>query len=259
MEKAINSINPATDESYLTPFIYNPKFLSLNNKELDEYFELSKQIAVKYYSKKEKNNENFMNSLLFKRSNIIKNANEKYDKLEEILDELGSDLKWTIIYCSEHQIKKVMEILKKKRISAHLFTMSEGTKPDKKYGGLTEREFILKKFNEEYYQVLIAIKCLDEGVDIPPARIAIIMASSGNPREHIQRLGRIIRRYPGKKKAIIYDLFVLPNLKKVPSEFKGLEKKIFEKEFNRYEEIANLAINNAEALDSIYNAKYRML
>ncbi|NPV51684.1 MAG: DEAD/DEAH box helicase family protein [Candidatus Methanofastidiosum sp.] len=258
LEKAINKTNPATNETYLTPYLYKPKFISLKSNELDEYYEITKQIAVKYGSKKLNDDNTALKSLLFKRANIIKNAEEKYPILEEILDDIGNNLKWTIIYCTEHQIDKVMNILKKRRISAHLFTMSEGTRPDKKYDGLSERDFILKKFIEGYYKVLVAIKCLDEGVDIPPARIAIMMASSGNPREHIQRLGRVIRRFSNKKRALIYDLFVLPNLKKFPSEFKNLERRIFEKEFERYEEIASIAINNAEALEMIYDAKYKL-
>lgn len=258
LEKAIYTTNPATGNTYLTPYNYNPKFLSLKSKELEDYFEITRHIAVKYGSKKDKEEDTRIESLLFKRANIIKNAEEKYSILEEILDEIGSNLKWTIIYCTEHQIKKVMEIIKKRRISAHLFTMNEGTKPDNKLNGLSERDYILKKFIEGYYKVLIAIKCLDEGVDIPPARIAIMMASSGNPREHIQRLGRIIRRYPDKNKALVYDLFVLPDLNKFPSEFRDLERKIFDKEFERYEEIASISINNAEALEIIYDAKYRL-
>lgn len=258
LEKAINTINPTTEETYLTPYIYYPKFIGLRKKELEDYFEITRRIAVKYGSKKDKKPDKTIKSLLFKRANIIKNAEEKYAILEEIIDEMGTEIKWTIIYCTEHQIKRVMDIINKKRISAHLFTMDQGTMPDNKFDGLTERDFILNKFTEGYYKVLVAIKCLDEGVDIPPAKTAIMMASSGNPREHIQRLGRILRRYHGKKRALVYDLFVLPSIKKFPSEFRNLERKMFEKELERYEEIASGSINNAEALEIIYDAKYRL-
>ncbi len=64
--------------------------------------------------------------------------------------------------------------------------------------GISVKKYILNKFFEEKLQSISSNKCLDEGVDIPPARTAILMASSGNPREHIQRIGRIIRQYPDK-------------------------------------------------------------
>jgi len=120
-----------------------------------------------------------------------------------------------------------------------------------KHEGLSERDFLLKAFGEGNYQALIAMKCLDEGVDVPPARTAILMASSGNPREHIQRIGRTIRRYPGKNEATIYDIIVLPPFGDVPPELKEIERRIIRKELQRYEEIARAAINNAEALATI--------
>ena len=172
------------------------------------------------------------------------------------MDKLGRDVKHTIIYCTPQQIDKVMEIINQKGLISHRFTMEEGTTPNEKYNGLSEREYILRKFAEGEYQVLVAMKCLDEGVDVPPAKIAILMASSGNSREYIQRIGRVIRRYPNKNEATIYDIIVAPSLnRKLPSELKNLEKKIFEKELKRYEEIAQIAINNAEAMEIIYKIK----
>jgi len=56
--------------------------------------------------------------------------------------------------------------------------------------------------------VMLAIKCLDEGVDIPVINKAIILASSSNPREYIQRRGRVLRTHPGKDSAKIWDVLV---------------------------------------------------
>jgi predicted helicase len=92
------------------------------------------------------------------------------------------------------------------------------------------------------------MKCLDEGVDVPQARTAILLSNSGNPREHIQRIGRVIRRYPGKYEATIYDVIVLPPLGKSVPELKEIERSIIEKELHRYEEVAQTSINNAEAM-----------
>jgi len=256
LKDAITKINPATGCTYLTPYRYIPYFVSLTDDELDEYFEKTKSIAKRYSQANDDEKDDILESLLFRRADIIKNASKKYSVLEHILDKLGRNVKHTIIYCTPQQIDKVMEIINQKGLISHRFTMEEGTTPNEKYNGLSEREYILRKFAEGEYQVLVAMKCLDEGVDVPPAKIAILMASSGNPREYIQRIGRVIRRYPNKSEATIYDIIVAPSLnRKLPPELKNLEKKIFEKELKRYEEIAQIAINNAEAMEMIYKIK----
>ena len=114
-----------------------------------------------------------------------------------------------IIFCSPQQIKKVLEILDDEGIKAHKFTQEEGTRASKDFGGISQREFLVEKFDEGYYKSLVAIKCLDEGVDIPSAEKVIIMASSTNPGEYIQRRGRVLRRHKNKEKAEIYDMAVI--------------------------------------------------
>jgi superfamily II DNA or RNA helicase len=256
LEKAINTINPSTGKTFLTPYRYIPKFVSLTTLELSEYEKKTKLILWNYSKTKDDiEKEKLIENLIFQRANIIKNAQGKFQELERILDELGNDLTLTIIYCIPQQIDSVMEILKKRRITAHRFTMEEGTNSDIKYGNLSEREYLLKQFANQEYQVLVAMKCLDEGVDIPPAETAILLASSGNPREFIQRIGRIIRRYEEKEEATIFDVIVSPSTKNMDKELKDLELKIFEKELARYEEIAKIAINNADALEIIYKVK----
>jgi superfamily II DNA or RNA helicase len=137
--------------------------------------------------------------------------------------------------------------------------MAEGTSPNREYGGLSEREFILQRFAEGKYQVLVAMKCLDEGVDVPPARTVILLASSGNPREYIQRIGRVTRRFADKDEATIYDIVVVPTLDNIPTELKNMELKILASELARYEEIAKVAVNGAEALATIYGIKNRLM
>jgi len=257
LDKAINTINPATGETYLAPYRYIPKFVSLTTEELEKYVDKTRLIASKFnQASSDDEKDEFLEILLFERANIVKNAVEKYEALEEILDNLGSSIRWTIIYCSPQQIDRVMEILNKRGLIIHRFTMEEGTTPNKRYGGLTERQFILQKFAKGEYQVLVAMKCLDEGVDVPPARTAILMASSGNPREYVQRIGRVIRRYHGKSEATIYDIVVLPSFKGLPPVLRNVEQRIFKKELERYKEIAEIAINNAEALSLIYKVNH---
>jgi len=260
LDKAINTINPATGQTYLAPYRYVPYFVSLTSDEIAEYLVKTRMLARSYgRAKNEEERDRFMGTLLFRRADIVKAAVEKYRVLEQILDQIGPALKWTIVYCSPQQIDRVMGIINMRRLITHRFTMDEGTTPDIRYGGQTERDFLLQEFAEGKYQVLVAMKCLDEGVDVPPARTAILMASSGNPREYVQRIGRVIRRYPGKDEATIHDILVTPSFTEIPPELWKIEWRIFEKELARCEEIAGTAINSAEALSVVYDVKNRLM
>jgi superfamily II DNA or RNA helicase len=98
------------------------------------------------------------------------------------------------------------------------------------------------------------MKCLDEGVDVPPARLAIMLDNSGNPREYIQRRGRILRNYPGKENAVIHDIIVEPKIEKsAPQELRDLERKMIRKELERYRDFAKAALNSEECLKIMEN------
>ena len=99
LSEAINSINPATGDTYLTPYKYLPDFLSLTSDELDEYLNITHTIAVKFGASKQNPDDiKRLEGLLFKRANIIKNAENKYRILEKILDVLGQNIKWLKIH-----------------------------------------------------------------------------------------------------------------------------------------------------------------
>jgi superfamily II DNA or RNA helicase len=252
LRDAINTINPSTGETYLVPYEYRPCFVKLTEDEFEKYEIETNKIAKAYYRSKNKmEKEGIVNQLCFKRQKIIENAMNKYNSLSNILEGI-IDIKYCLIYCSPKQIDNVQDILNERGIIQHKFTMKEGVKKETKYGGLSERSFLIRKFGDGTYQSLVAMRCLDEGVDIPPARIAIIMASTGNPRQYIQRRGRVLRRFPGKDHATIYDIIVTPN----PDDFKeshlrSLEKRILEKELRRYKEFAYTAVNTLECLSKI--------
>jgi len=260
LKEAISEINPATGETYLTPYYYFPKFVSLNPEELEDYINETIRIISRF--NKISDNEirdEILELLIFKRANIVKNAKEKYRILENILDEIGPSIKWTLVYSSPQQIDKVMEIINNRSIFVHRFTMEEGVRPNKNFDFLSERDYLLQEFANGKYQILVAMKCLDEGVDIPPVRTAVLMASSGNPREYIQRIGRLIRRYPGKRNSTIYDIVVVPSFNNLPKEMRAIEWRIFEKELVRYKEISDIAINNAEALSLVSKLEVELL
>jgi superfamily II DNA or RNA helicase len=110
---------------------------------------------------------------------------------------------------------------------------------------LEEREKLRQQFESGELQGLVAIRCLDEGVDIPAIRNAVILASSSNPRQFIQRRGRILRPHPGKERATLFDMIVLPP--DLGRETLEVERNLLRKELKRFLEFADLADNAGEA------------
>ena len=120
-----------------------------------------------------------------------------------------------------------------------------------------KREILKREFDEgESIQALIAIRCLDEGVNIPSIRKAFILASSTNPKEYIQRRGRVLRKCPGKKYADIYDFIMSPiPLDMVDSYNESIVKmsaSLVKREIERMKDFAALAENSSEADEIIY-------
>ena len=211
LTEALLKRNPKTLETYLTPYFYFPKKVNLTQEEISEYKKLTKTLAGllnhNYSDEKEEN----INSVLRKRRDILNNAEGKYWELRKILRSY-EDLDHLIVFCSHKQIDKVLEILKEEGVyPRHRFTSKQSSTKLKKLGGYSEREKILRDFDNGYYKAIVAIKCLDEGVDVPSADKVIIMSSTTNPMEYIQRRGRVLRRFKGKEFAYIYDMMVVPD------------------------------------------------
>lgn len=259
LKQAIQAVNPATGETYLTPYEYKPYFAELSEAELEEYEVRTKDI-VKAYHKAKRNVEKqkYFVLLCKQREDILRNAEGKYQCFREIIEDIGG-FEHCLIYCSPEQIGAVQRILMRKSIKQHKFTQNEDIRPDQRYGGISERDYLLKSFGQGMYQALVAIRCLDEGVDIPQARIGVILASMGNPRQYIQRRGRLLRRSPGKDKAVIYDVIVLPPPNSgLPSTLVDLERKILMKEFRRYHEFSDIAMNVLECIRKFHEVEGRL-
>jgi superfamily II DNA or RNA helicase len=259
LHRAINEINPATNESYLVPYDYHLLFVELNSEENERYILVSRQIAILFQKKyRTKDEELLLEKKLRDRQDILKNAVEKYPLFADLINQLRNDgeISHTLVYCSPHQIEPVQEIIRQSgKIVQHKFTSGEdATRHQEKYSDMTEREYLLDNFDKGNYHVLVAIKCLDEGVDVPSTRNAILMCSSGNPKEYIQRRGRVLRRYPGKEKAVIYDFTTVPNLKNSRLN-PETEQKIFDNQFKRLAEFAGDALNESDVLRQIFEEK----
>lgn len=260
IEQALSTPNPLTNKPFLVNYNYHPCFITLTDDELEEYKKLSEKTTRMNNSKNKEEFAEMLEFLLFQRADIEKEAENKYAELERILDELqeerssqGERLKDTIIFVSDGQLARVLQILKKKHITAHKFTQAEGTSPSAKYQGISEREYLIQQFTKGKYQVLVAIKCLDEGIDIPSAKTGIIMASSTNPREYVQRIGRIIRQAPGKSSAALYDMILHPDLSGFrDGALASFEEKVFRKGMVRVQDLCSNALNNAKVLREVY-------
>lgn len=182
---------------FLNEYIYNFKEVYLNKKEDKEYSDLTRQISKvrhnKQLSKREKEKRN--KELLRYRSDILKNAEAKIKIFKKICDNI--ELKNTIIFTAPKFKKEVLDYLLKRGVNSHLFISEISEK---------RRRKIKSEFSEGKIDVLIGIKILDEGINIPSATNAIIMSSTGNEKEFIQRRGRLLRKYKDKRPSKIIDL-----------------------------------------------------
>ena len=250
IDDALTTINPLTNMTFLTPYQYHLVRVYLDFEEMIEYEKLSKKISRLFAIKESSSDENeALENALFKRANLIKNAAAKIPALQKILRE--RTVENTLIFVSPQQIDTVIALMKNLKIMAKRFTMKEGTKPSEQFGGLSERQHIIRCFVEKDYKALIAISCLDEGIDIPSAETAFLVSSSTNPREYIQRIGRVIRRSPGKTKAEIFDFVAIPNYKQMDGIDIETERKIIEKELIRVNEMAKSSMNYREVASAV--------
>ena len=129
----------------------------------------------------------------------------------------------------------------------HQYTFSEKTKI---------RAETLENFKKGIIKCIIAIKCLDEGLDVPYATVGVLMSSSGNPREFIQRRGRLLRKDPSKEYAEIYDFFVTPPKEAIKSS--DMYKNQIIKEISRISEFSKSARNELALAKELKDIKARL-
>lgn len=231
----------------LCPYEYNPIFFRLSDDEVAEYRELSLRIS-RLSGSKDSGTRELAHRLLIKRARLVKSSPAKIPKVAEVLDGLER-LDKLVIYCENlEQMSSVAQELSKRGVIYSRFSGEESIRPEKSRGGRSEREAILESFSKGTTDALVAMKCLDEGVNIPTAETAILLASSGNEKEFIQRRGRMMRQSPstGKRKARIFDLVALPDLGTGRHDLSPEEIKIMTLEMRRIAEFARAAINSSE-------------
>lgn len=198
----------AISAGVLTRYFYYPLTIRLNDIEQEEWDNLSAEIrlivARIMSAGGDKTNLSANNQLkrkLIARARIIKNADAKVKAACDIISQhYRSGQKW-IVYCDNQvQLRQVLTLLLSKKYDAYEYHSEMAG----------DRAQSLAYFSA-FGGILVSIRCLDEGVDIPAATHALILASSQNPREFIQRRGRILRLSPEKYFAYLFDVLVLPN------------------------------------------------
>lgn len=245
------SLSNAIDADVLTPYTYKVVAVHLTDEEQDKY---------EYYSER-------IQKLILKSRNRILDADEKQlltnycglrsrllatcqNKLPALITYLNASktvqLKHSLIYVGEGKalyeegkyILKVTNALHEQGIKVAKFTSEESG---------NERKSIMDNFKNERIDALVAMKVLDEGIDVPVCRSAFIMASTRNPRQYVQRRGRVLRKAKGKDSALIVDFVVLP-VKGVNNHFSQNLKKA---ELDRIEDFMHTASNSQEIEQTI--------
>lgn len=254
------SMEHAIEEGILCKYYYYPHIVRLEPDELAEYVEISKKLSkLAAMSKGPNDNSDAIERLLLKRKQIIHKAKNKLGTAKAILEERlkkEGNLRYTFIYVPEGirteevvdddtGAVSVEEVNIIDQYTRMVSSLDAKLMVNKFTSGMTDRETVLDQFRQGHIHVIASMKCLDEGVDIPRAEHAIFCSSTGNPRQFIQRRGRILRKHPDKYNAIIHDLVVIPDLtiSHHGDETFGVEKRMVKAELQRVMYFASLSMN----------------
>ncbi len=242
------SMEKALHEGFLAEYKYFPIIVELTEEETEKYIEISKQLLKFFdFEKGEFKKDPTVEMLLLKRKNLIHKAYNKLAAFKIILNELKKQnkLHYIFTYVPEGYMYND-EGLGEKLLDQFLLVGSK-TIPGIKMNSYTtedgDLESILRGFSEGKIDMLFAMKMLDEGVDVPRAEIGIFCSSTGNPRQFIQRRGRLLRKHINKAFATIYDMVVIPNQATSEHELHNMEKKLVRNELNRVAYFASLSMN----------------
>lgn len=206
----------AIDEGKLTPYYYYPVPVYLTEDELLEYGRISRELQSQI--KKDKNGgikmTEYGRMLAIKRARIAAGAQNKKEALKLCIKDYRYD-NHMLVYCgtaavadkdSDEEIRQIDSISKMLGFELNMKVAQYTSREN-----MRRRAELKKLFAAgDELQALVAIKCLDEGVNIPAIKTAFILASTSNPKEYIQRRGRVLRLAEGKDFARIYDFVTLP-------------------------------------------------
>lgn len=267
-EKCIEyDLQRAIKEGKLTPYYYYPVVVYLDEEEIERYRDISYKASKECHKDKQGNVKITEKGkmLLLQRARIVAGAKSKLDELRNQMQQYKDDTH-ILVYCGatkvqtfeydeseydeegERQIVAVSKILGNELgMKVTHFTSNESAE---------EREIIKNKFAmADPYQAIVAIKCLDEGVNIPSIKTAFILASTTNPKEYIQRRGRVLRLAKNKPYAVIYDFVTLVKPLDEVNPYSAdynCERALAKRELARIKEFGEISLNSRDS-DELIN------
>ena len=263
------SLDRAIEEDKLTPYKYYPVVVHLNDDELTAYEQLSYEMSKCVI--KGKNGKYKLNKhgeiLALKRARIVAGASEKLDALREEIRPYIHDNN-ILVYCGATNVLDenadytssdtgdIRQIEAVTRILGNEFGMDVAQFTSRE--NMETRAAIKEQFQRgDRLQAIVAIKCLDEGVNIPGIRTAFILASTTNPKEYIQRRGRVLRKAQNKPYAVIYDFVTLPrpldSVSSLTTEQAQRDLTLVKNELARIKEFGRLSQNSMDANNLIWD------
>lgn len=222
----------------LVNYEYHPQPIYLTPEESEKWESESKKIVKEYARAKRDADGNtvlspYLQNLIIQRARIAKKASAKVPYAIRVIEKEYHDGESWLIYCEDQsQLNEVIAGLRKK-----------GFSPCEYHTNMKGDQLSSLEWYKKFGGIMVSIRCLDQGVDIPKISHAIILASSQNPRQFIQRRGRVLRINPGKYKAVIHDAVVVPfNLESEPGQLSLLKS-----ELQRSIQFSSDAINSSGA------------
>jgi DNA phosphorothioation system restriction enzyme len=240
----------AIQQGALVHYLYYPILVELTETESIAYAKFTKRIGWALMNNEgvDIQNNDTVTALLMQRARLIGSAANKLTALQQLMAE-RLETYHTLFYCGDGSVEGSVSQETTRQLAAvtRLLGSELGYRINTYTADtpLAEREELRHQFETGKLQGLVAIRCLDEGVDIPAIKTAVILASSGNPRQFIQRRGRILRPHPEKERATLFDMIVLPP--DLGRETLEVERNLLKKELKRFLEFADLADNAGEA------------
>lgn len=253
------SMKQALQVGWLCPYKYYPHLVELNNEELERYIKISKQL-LKYLDPETHNYKKVpeVETMLLARKRIIHKAGNKLNVFRDILRKefiQRGNLKYSLIYVPEgiepdYSTNDINLIGEEDSKIINEYTKAVSDIDDsimvKQFTSESvNREDILSEYEQGNIHVLTSMKCLDEGVDVPRSELAVFCASTGNPRQFIQRRGRVLRLAKGKIYATIHDLVVIPKIDFEDENYE-MERNLVKKELERVVDFSSLAMNKMD-------------
>lgn len=231
-------IEDAIKNGFLSRYEYHPIFVNIGTDDYEKY--KKKNIFLATLLNAEIKDHDAITKARRERNLIIKQANCKISLLESMIGKY--EFKNSVVYCGQgkDEEESIIDIVSNILGRKGHYDVSQFTSKT------VDRKSVLKEFEHNYYDTLVAIKCLDEGVDIPKLDKIYIMASDSSLKQTIQRRGRVLRKCKetGKQKAFIYDMVVLP-----PEDcYDSSAKSLIITEFKRAQEYCRLAVNKDDVV-----------